>query len=319
MEAPPTAAVEIDLPIAGMTCASCVNRIERFLRKSDGVETASVNLATETATIRFLPAVTGRAELARTIEAAGYELKPLPSAVETINRLVIVPATIVQAWAGRRFYRAAWRAARHGSATMDTLVAVGTTAAWAYSVAVTIWPEWVHEAGLHPDTYFDSAMVVIGLVLLGRWLEARAKTRAGGAIRRLVGLQATSARRIEGGDERVVALEDVAPGDLLRVRPGDRVPVDGVVVDGASTVDESMLTGEAVPVHKATGDAVFGATVNGGGAFVLRATRVGADTALARIVALVEHAQGAKAPIQRLADRISEAFVPAVLLIASLT
>ena len=156
-------------------------------------------------------------------------------------------------------------------------------------------------------------MVVIGLVLLGRWLEARAKTRAGGAIRRLVGLQATNARRIEGGDERVVALEDVVPGDLLRVRPGDRVPVDGVVVDGGSTVDESMLTGEAVPVHKATGDAVFGATVNGGGAFVLRATRVGADTALARIVALVEHAQGAKAPIQRLADRISEAFVPAVL------
>src|SRR4029079_5791586 len=125
--------------------------------------------------------------------------------------------------------------------------------------------------------------------------------------------------RIEGGDERVVALEEVVPGDLLRVRPGDRVPVDGVVVDGASTVDESMLTGEAIPVHKATGDAVFGATVNGGGAFVLRATRVGADTALARIVALVEHAQGAKAPIQRLADRISEAFVPAVLLIASLT
>ena len=199
---------------------------------------------------------------------------------------------------------------------MDTLVAVGTTAAWAYSVAVTIWPDWVHEAGLHPDTYFDSAMVVIGLVLLGRWLEARAKTRAGGAIRRLVGLQATNARRIEGGDERVVALEEVVPGDLLRVRPGDRVPVDGVVVDGASTVDESMLTGEAVPVHKATGDAVFGATVNGGGTFVLRATRVGADTALARIVALVEHAQGSKAPIQRLADRISEAFVPAVLLIA---
>jgi Cu+-exporting ATPase len=373
MDSPaPVAAVEIDLPIAGMTCASCVNRIERFLRKTDGVETASVNLATETATIRFLPAVTGRAELARTIEAAGYELKPPPSdeetaarrsmraafdaddrdraaaarrllveavvaltvgfgimalmlwpqtsiAVETINRLVVVPATIVQAWAGRRFYRAAWRAARHGSATMDTLVAVGTTAAWAYSVAVTIWPEWVHEAGLHPDTYFDSAMVVIGLVLLGRWLEARAKTRAGGAIRRLVGLQATNARRIEGGDERVVALEEVVPGDLLRVRPGDRVPVDGVVVDGGSTVDESMLTGEAIPVHKSAGDAAFGATVNGGGAFVLRATRVGADTALARIVALVEHAQGAKAPIQRLADRISEAFVPAVLLIASLT
>ncbi len=369
---PAPAAVQVDLPIAGMTCASCVNRIERFLRKSDGVESASVNLATEVATVRYLPGVTGRAELARTIEAAGYELKPPPTdeetaarrtlraaaeaedreraaaanrilvealvsiavavgimvvmfwpqtaiPMETINRIVLVPATIIQVWAGRSFYAGAWRAARHGGATMDTLVAVGTTAAWAYSVAVTLNPAWVHEAGLHPETYFDSSTIILGLVLLGRWLEARAKTRAGSAIRRLIGMQATSALLVEAGGDRVVPLEDVAPGDLLRVRPGDRVPVDGVLVEGGSTVDESMLTGEAVPVLKDAGDAVFGATLNGTGSFVLRATRVGADTALARIVALVARAQGSKAPIQRLADRISEAFVPAVLAIATLT
>ncbi len=368
----PAPVVEIDLPIAGMTCASCVNRIERFLRKSDGVESASVNLATELATIRYLPELTGRSDLARTIEAAGYDLRPPPTdeetaarrtlrsaaeaddrvraveagrllreavvaigvavvimiamfwpqtsiPMETINRLALLPATIVQLWAGRRFYAAAWRAGRHGGATMDTLVAVGTTAAWAYSVAVALNPDWVHEAGLHPETYFDSSTIVLGLVLLGRWLEARAKTRASGAIRRLIGLQATSALLIEPGGDRPVAIEEIQPGDLLRVRPGDRLPVDGVVVDGGSAVDESMLTGESMPVSKMTGAEVFGATVNTTGSFSFRATRVGADTALARIVALVEHAQGSKAPIQRLADRISEIFVPGVLVVAAVT
>jgi Cu+-exporting ATPase len=368
----PATAVEVDLPIAGMTCASCVNRIERFLRKSNGVESASVNLATEIATIRYLPERTGRSDLARTIEAAGYDLKPPPTAeetaarrtlraaaeaddrlrsaeadrllreaavaivvavgimiamfwpqtsipMETINRVVLVPATIVQLWAGRRFYASAWRAGRHGGATMDTLVAVGTTAAWAYSVAVALNPDWVHEAGLHPETYFDSSTIVLGLVLLGRWLEARAKTRASGAIRRLIGLQATSAVLIEPGGDRSVPIEEIQPGDLLRVRPGDRLPVDGLVVDGGSAVDESMLTGEPVPVAKGAGDEVFGATLNTTGSFSFRATRVGADTALARIVALVEHAQGSKAPIQRLADRVSEVFVPGVLVVAVLT
>ncbi len=365
-------AVEVQLPIAGMTCASCVNRIERFLKKSDGVETASVNLATEMATIRYLPDRTGRSELARTIEAAGYELKPPPTAEETaarsslraaaelddrqrskeagrllleaavsigvalvimvamfwpqtsipmesINTWALVPATFIQFWAGRRFYRAAWRAGRHGGATMDTLVAVGTSAAWAYSVAVTLNPAWVHQAGLHPETYFDSSTIILGLILLGRWLEARAKTRASGAIRRLIGLQATSALLIGPGGDRSVPIEEIQPGDLLRVRPGDRIPVDGIVIDGGSTVDQSMLTGEPIPVAKGAGDEVFGATMNTTGTFSFRASRVGADTALARIVALVEHAQGSKAPIQRLADRISELFVPAVLVIAALT
>jgi Cu+-exporting ATPase len=355
-----------------MTCASCVNRIERFLKKTPGVAEAAVNLATEAATIRYLPELAGRAELAAAIEAAGYSLKPTPSGsesaatrslreaadadaatraahaqrilreavvslavavvimvamfwpqtrvpMETINWLALVPATIIQFWAGRRFYTAAWRAARHGGMTMDTLVAVGTTAAWAYSVFVTLFPDVIHEAGLHPETYFDSSTIIIGLILLGRWLEARAKSRATGAIRRLIGLQAASARVVRGDDEAQIPVEDVQPGDLLRVRPGERVPVDGILTQGGSAIDESMLTGEAMPVAKGPGDEVIGATMNTTGSFVFRATRVGADTALARIVALVEHAQGSKAPIQRLADRISETFVPAVLVIAAFT
>jgi Cu+-exporting ATPase len=364
---------ELLLPIEGMTCASCVNRIERFLRQTPGVESAAVNLATETATIHYLPDVAGRDALVGAVEAAGYDVRerperaadepPLSLAEElsaedaeraaearstlrqavvsigvaavlmvamflpqttvpmtTINWLALVPATIIQVWAGRRFYRSAWRAARHGTSNMDTLVAVGTTAAWAYSVVVTVFPDVIHEAGLHPETYFDSAVIILGLVLLGRWLEARAKTSPTGAIRRLVRLQATRARRVDAdGIDHEVALEDVAVGDLLRVRPGDRVPVDGVVIEGASSIDASMLTGEPIPVEVVAGDEVVGATVNTTGTFVLRATRVGRDTALARIVDLVGRAQGSKAPIQRLADRIAEVFVPVVLAIAAAT
>jgi P-type Cu+ transporter len=239
--------------------------------------------------------------------------------MEDLNKLILWPATFIQFWAGGRFYRAAWRAGRHGGMTMDTLVALGTTAAWAYSVFVTMWPEKVHEAGLHPETYFDSATIIIGLILLGRWLEARAKGRTTGAIRRLVGLQATTARRLRNGIEEDVELAVVVPGDLLRVRPGDKVPVDGVLVEGSSAVDASMLTGEPIPSTKQPGDEVIGATLNTTGSFVMRATRVGRDTALARIVELVQRAQGSKAPIQRLADRISEVFVPAVIVVAVAT
>jgi len=366
--------IEIVLPIEGMTCASCVNRIERFLKKTPGVEEASVNLATEKATIRLDPAVAGRDEAVAAVLAAGYDVKPeavatpgapgttaaladevsaedvereraqrqtllqagvsiaaalvfmvlmftpqTTVAMEDLNKLILWPATFIQFWAGGRFYRAAWRAGRHGGATMDTLVAVGTSAAWIYSVFVTMWPETIHLAGLHPETYFDSSAIIIGLILLGRWLEARAKGRTTGAIRRLIGLQATTARRIRDGIEEDVELAAVIPGDLLRVRPGDKVPVDGVVVEGMSAVDESMLTGEPIPATKSPDDEVIGATINTSGSFVMRAVHVGRDTALARIVELVQRAQGSKAPIQKLADRISEIFVPIVLVVAALT
>ena len=367
---PTPKATEIQLPIEGMTCASCVNRIERFLQKTEGVETATVNLATEMATIRYLPDITGRDDLVGAVEAAGYDVRATgpadPAAapvslleelsaedvdrrreersllrqavisvavavgimvamfvpqttipMETINWLALVPATIIQAWAGRRFYRAAWRAARHRTANMDTLVAVGTSAAWLYSVLVAFLPDVIHEAGLHPETYFDSSTIIIGLVLLGRWLEHRARTGTTGAIRRLVGLQPTTARRVIDGRDEDVALESVAVGDVLRVRPGEKVPVDGVVVEGASAVDASMLTGEPIPVEVTAGTEVIGATMNTTGTFLMRATRVGRDTALARIVELVSRAQGSKAPIQRLADRIAEVFVPIVLVVAA--
>ena len=228
-----------------------------------------------------------------------------------------MPATFVQVWAGRRFYRSAWRAARHGTSNMDTLVAIGTSAAWAYSVVLTLVPSVVEDAGLEPATYFDSAAIIIGLVLLGRWLEARAKGQTTGAIRRLAALRPVSARLVRGELEEDVPLDSVVVGDLLRVRPGDKVPVDGLVVEGSSAVDEALLTGEPIPAGKGPGDEVIGATLNTTGTFVMRATRVGRDTALARIVELVERAQGSKAPIARLADRVAEVFVPTVLVIAA--
>ena len=363
---------ELVLPIEGMTCASCVNRIERFLRKTPGVESATVNLATETATVRFLPELADRAKLVDAIGSAGYDVRPashpasesadgaqtgtlsaddLARASEeralllkaaasiavaagimvlmfgpqtalgmvTLSRLVLLPATLIQFWAGSRFYRSAWRAARHGTTTMDTLVAVGTTAAWAYSLVVALVPDLVEQAGIEPVTYFDSSTIIIGLVLLGRWLEMRAKARTTGAIRRLAALDATTARVIRDGTDHDIALAAVHPGDMLRVRPGEKIPVDGIVVEGGSAVDASMLTGEPIPVLVGPGDRVIGATLNTLGTFVMRATHVGADTALARIVDLVERAQGSKAPIQRLADRIAEVFVPVVLVTAAAT
>ena len=363
---------ELTLPIAGMTCASCVNRIERFLRKTEGVEAATVNLATESATIRYLPALADRAALVGAIESAGYDVRRQPvglaagtlpavvgedtaedvdrareehallvKAVASIavalgimalmfapqpwlaamdlDRFVLVPATFIQFWAGRAFYRSAWRALRHGTTTMDTLVAVGTSAAWAYSVVVALVPGVVERAGVAAVTYFDSATIIIGLVLLGRWLEARAKARTTGAIRRLAALDATTARVVRDGVDHEIALDSVRRGDLLRVRPGEKVPVDGIVVDGRSAIDASMLTGEPIPVGVGPGDEVIGATLNTTGSFVMRATHVGADTALARIVDLVQRAQGSKAPIQRLADRVAEVFVPVVLVTAAVT
>ena len=385
--------LEVSFPVVGMTCASCSNRIERFLRKTDGVIEASVNLATEVATIRYLPAQVGNADLVGAIEKAGYEVRPgalqaadaraavasgtsttsvtratgaaagdavaaemdeteraraaetrtlgiqsavsiavavgimvvmfwpaIPLSMTDINRLVLWPATFIQLWAGRRFYEAAWRALRHGFGTnMSTLVAVGTSAAWAYSVFVTMYPEIIMRAGLSGETYFDSSAIIIGLILLGKWLEARAKGRTTGAIKRLIGLEAKTARLLTDMGDVDVPIDRIVPGDLLRVRPGEKVPTDGVLTEGSSAVDEAMLTGEAMPVTKRPGDEVIGATINTTGSFVMRATRVGGETALAQIVELVRRAQGSKAPIQRLADQISAVFVPMVLAVGALT
>ena len=365
--APPDAPSELTLPVIGMTCASCVNRIERFLTNADGVADASVNLATERATVRFDPGLIDRAGIVSTIEAAGYEVAHdatpsdpreaeaadeqaraaerhellvgalvslgiglammaimfwpggTPWPMVEVNRWFIAPATFVQFVYGRRFLVAAGRGLRHGEVTMNTLVAIGTLAAYFYSLAVALMPDLVMGAGLGHETYFDSAAVIIGLVLLGRWLEARAKGQAAGAVKALLRLRPDTARVLRDGGEREIPVDQVVAGDLVRVRPGDRVPVDGVVIDGASAVDESLLTGESLPVEKTRGDRVIGATINASGSFVMRAERVGRDTTLAQIVALVERAQGSKAPIQRVADRVTGWFVPAVIGIAALT
>jgi Cu+-exporting ATPase len=228
-------------------------------------------------------------------------------------------ATPVQFWVGGQFYKGAWAALRHGSTNMNTLIAVGSSAAYVYSALGVLFPSAFMHQGLGMPRYFDSAALIITLILLGRMLEARAKGQTGEAIKKLIGLQARTARVIRDGVEADVSVAEVRHGDLVRVRPGEKIPVDGVVVGGSSTVDESILTGEPIPVGKAEGDEVIGATVNGSGSFTIRATKVGAETALAQIVRLVEQAQGSKPPIARLADVIAGYFVPVVIGIATLT
>jgi Cu+-exporting ATPase len=355
---------EVSLPVKGMTCASCVRRVEKALGRVDGVSEANVNLATEQAHVVFDPGRASVDQMRAAVERAGYALAvpeptaeaeagadldlerqremddlkrkwivsltaglammavsylPLNVPMDVLAPLMLVVATVVQFWAGRPIYQAAWSAARHGGTNMNTLIAVGTSVAFAYSAFVTLWPGLAAAWGFPPNLYFETAIIIIALILLGRWLEARAKKQTGAAIRALMGLQARTARVIRDGLERDVPIESVQVDDLVRVRPGEKVAVDGVVVEGRSGLDESMLTGESLPVDKGPGDAVIGATLNTTGSFVFRATRVGRDTTLAQIVRLVEQAQGSKAPIQRLADQISEIFVPAILLLSAVT
>ncbi|WP_019946790.1 heavy metal translocating P-type ATPase [Hymenobacter aerophilus] len=222
-------------------------------------------------------------------------------------------------YSGREFYVSAWNGLRHRTASMDTLIAVGTGAAFLYSLAATVVPEFFHQRGLEPEVYYDTTATIIALILLGKVLESRAKAKTSAAIKALIGLQAKTARVLRGGQEVDVPLEQVQPGDEVLVRPGEKVATDGVILEGRSALDESMLTGESLPVEKSVGDAVFGATINKTGAFRFRVSQVGTGTVLAQIVKLVEDAQGSRAPIQRLADKVSAFFVPVVIMLALAT
>src|SRR5579884_2179876 len=317
---------EATFPVAGMTCASCVRRVERALARvgfdptrvryqdlQRAVERAGYTLgpAEEPAAAAPDSAAADAAALRALRLKAGVSLGvglllmaamflPLPVPPASLLLPMFVLATLVQFWAGRDFYREAWMAGRHGTANMSTLVALGTSAAYGYSAAVTFFGPWLHAQGLPAEVYYDTSTIIIALILLGRYLEARAKGQATEAIRKLLALAPPTARVLLDGAEVDVPVEQVRVGDLLRVRPGERIAVDGVVVEGYSSVDESMLTGEPLPVEKRAGDGVIGGTLNKTGSFVFRATRVGRDTTLAQIVRLVEEAQGSKAPIQRL-------------------
>src|SRR5512147_567423 len=382
MTAPTTPIEIISFPVEGMTCASCVNRITRFLQKVDGVDVAEVNLATETATVRFDPTRIAAADLAAAVDAAGYvarldqrsgdaDVADVEQFAEArsdrdeaaarhlaglrrrlvvaavlslpilagLARMTVAPglpsflseplfqlalATPIEFWAGWPFLLGGWHGLRRRSADMDTLIAVGTLAAYGYSVATMLVPGFFRAAGLGANggelpLYFDTAAAIVTLILLGRFLEARAKTHTSEAIRRLIGLAPRTARVIRAGAEVDLPVEAVVVGDLVRVRPGETIAVDGVVTDGASAVNESMVTGESMPVSKRPDDLVIGATLNTSGTLTFRATRVGADTVLARIIRLVSEAQGSRAPIQRLADVVTGYFVPAVLGLAALT
>jgi Cu+-exporting ATPase len=431
----------LTIGVGGMTCASCVARVERALKKVPGVEAANVNLATEKATVSYDAGAAEVEALMAAIEGAGYEpqretlvfdftgdarpdLTALQRAFAGVHGIIAVDASAearrvsvtfpagaldarqllraaategidlaqrgaegeppaearrrreqdelrlkwmvalpaglalmaagfepvfeelgqlftvqelltamflvalpLQVWAGWQFYAITWHTLRRRSADMNTLIALGTTAAFAYSTVATFWPslfESAHQAHDHmlgdrPPVYYETAIIILGLILFGRWLEARAKGSTSAAITRLMALRARTARVLRDGREADIPVDEVTAGDLLLVRPGEKVPVDGIVVDGHSAVDESMLTGESLPVEKTAGDPVYGATMNRSGSFRMTATRVGSDSALAQIVRLVEQAQASKAPVQRLADYIASIFVPAVILIAAVT
>jgi Cu+-exporting ATPase len=367
---------EVSFAVGGMTCAACVGRVEKALQGADGVVEASVNLATERARVRYAAGATTPEALYEAVRATGYdvveamggataeeaerearaasqraltrrlawaagltlplfvlEMIPMviPGGMAWVDGLVpmqtrwlvaFVLATAVQFGPGCRFYRAGWAAARHGAPDMNTLVALGTSAAYGYSVVATFLPGVLPAGAVH--VYYEASATIITLILLGKWFEARAKGQTSDAVRALLGLRAETARVVRDGGpgigpvETEVSIDEVAVGDVVRVRPGEKVAVDGVVTEGTSYVDESMVTGEPVPVEKGVGAAVVGGTVNQAGSLLVKTTHVGADTVLAQIVRLVEDAQASRPAIQALADRVVAVFVPVVLVIAAL-
>ena len=362
---------ETTLTVQGMSCASCVSTVEEALAAVDGGVEATVNLATDRATVQYVPGTAAPADFVQAIRDAGYDVVGTEGAADrsdvekqareeekqsmkrrffralaftlpvfvlemgfmhvpameawmtelvstqTLYYVLFALTSVIMFGPGRYFYRHGWPALKSGSPDMNTLVMMGTSAAYGYSVVATFVPQVLPEGTVH--VYYEAAAVIITLILAGNYMEALAKGRASDAIRALLDLQATTARVVRDGEEQEIDVRDVGPGDVIRVRPGEKVPVDGEVTGGSSYVDESMVTGEPDPVSKGEGDEVVGGTINKTGSFTFRATRVGEETVLSQIVEMVEEAQGSAPPIQSLADRVVRVFVPVVLAIAALT
>ena len=358
---------KVTLPIQGMTCASCVKKVEKALSSLKGVILVNVNFATERASVEYIPEEVSIRELKKAVQEAGYQVLEVkeedivekerlareaelsrlkrkfifgaillaPTLIfmygasllekwvglsrETNFFIQFLLATPVQFWVGWQFYVGFWKATKHKTSDMNTLIAVGTSAAYLYSLIVTFVPHLIMVRGLMMDVYFDTSAAIIVLILLGRFLEARAKGKTSEAIKKLIGLQPKTARVVRNGNEVDIPVEEVSIGDIVIVRPGEKIPVDGIVKEGYSSVDESMVTGESLPVEKKVGDTAIGATINKTGTFKFEATKVGKDTVLSQIVRLVQEAQGSKPPIARMVDVIASYFVPVVISIAIIT
>lgn len=363
---------KIALPVEGMTCASCVARVEKTIRKIEGIGEVNVNLATEKVTLSFDREKISLEDIALAVDDAGYKLvlpepedhqkidvpedlkqkqsyKKLkneflfslsfavpvmflsmagmtpwfmsvsPLSMDTVNKLIFIAATLVMVVSGKRFFVSAYKNLKHFSADMNSLVAIGTGAAYLYSSAAVLFPELLNVTDSYTPLYFDTASTIITLILMGKLLEAGAKSKTSGAIKELIGLQPKTAIVISGGAEKEVAVSSLKTGDVILVRPGSKIPVDGIITKGSTSIDESMISGESIPVEKNVDDKVIGGTINKNGSIEFRATAIGKDTVIAHIIKLVEDAQGSKAPIQALADKVASVFVPAVISIAVIT
>ncbi|WP_017731100.1 heavy metal translocating P-type ATPase [Nafulsella turpanensis] len=344
-------------PVEGMTCAGCAASIEQHLRKEAGVEEANINFANHTLSLRYKEDITNFEKLQKSVDNIGYKIRPAAQAAESkkiraaefkklqrkfwvalgfsvpvfvismilmghvpyANYIMLALSLPVVLYSGNQFYINAWKKLRHGTSNMDTLIALGTGIAFLYSLFVTFFPEVLTAQGLEAHVYYESAVVIITLILLGNLLEERAKAKTSSAIEKLLQLQAKTATVLRDGIEVTVLTEELQEGDLILVKPGEKIPVDGVLEKGSSFVDESMISGEPLPVEKQNGDKVVGGTLNQSGSFVFRATSTGAQTVLSRIIKMVQEAQGSKAPAQKLADKISAVFVPVVVAIALLS
>lgn len=348
----------VTLPVTGMSCAACQGHVERALRGTAGVREATVNLLSNSARVSFDPSVSKPEDLIASVREAGYDASmpveagaPAPDtaaderplrlkafftlaggvlvlalmqghawiAPAPTNYAMLVISLVGMIWGGGIIYRQAWTAAIHRSTNMNTLVALGTGAAFLYSVTATVAPSVFTRFGLHPDVYYDAVLLILGFLLLGRWLDARAKRRTLDALHEFMKLQPSSARVVRDGKEVEVPLAEVVPNDIVVLRPGERVPVDGLILSGETSIDESLITGESVPVARKAGDRVIGGSLNFDGALEYRATSVGADSVLGQMMRLVEEAQSSRAPMQQLADRVSAIFVPTVLALAAAT